>query len=163
MILKALYDYYQTLAADSESGISQTGYSKEKVGFALLINKKGELKDIIELREGKKPVLMDVPQHAKRTSGVSPYFLCDNPKYILGTGKENFEECVKLHNDVLQDVSDESAEAVLRYFDKWQPKQMKENKLVKEHKENIEKGGNIVFTVEGIKGYVHEKAKIKKA
>ncbi|MEA3493563.1 MAG: type I-C CRISPR-associated protein Cas8c/Csd1 [Candidatus Margulisiibacteriota bacterium] len=163
MILRVLYDYYQTLVADPESGISQIGYSKEKVSFALLINKKGDLKDIIELREGKKPILMDVPQHAKRTSGVLPYFICDNPKYILGTGKTYYEQCAKLHNDILKDVNDESAAAVLRYFEKWGSKQAKSNALIKAHKDSLEKGGNIVFTVAGIKGYVHEKSKIKKA
>jgi CRISPR-associated protein Csd1 len=163
MILKALYDYYQTLADNLESGISKTGYSKEKVSFSLVLNKKGDLKDIIELKDGKKPLLMDVPQHSKRTSGVSPYFLCDNPKYILGEKKENFKECVKLHEKILADLDDESACAVRKFFEKWEPKDFKSNELVKEHKGTMEKGGNVVFSVEGIKGYVHEKQKIKKA
>ncbi len=163
MILRALYDYYQTLAEDTDSGISKTGYSKEKVSFALAINKKGDLKDIIELKEGKKPLLMDVPQHAKRTSGVSPYFLCDNPKYMLGGKKENFKQCAELHKKILADMDDESAQAVLKFFGKWEPKDYKSNELIREHKEEIVKGGNVVFSVEGIKGYVHEKPKIRKA
>lgn len=163
MILKALYDYYQTLADDQDSGISKTGYSKEKVSFAAVLNKKGDLKDLIELKDGKKTIFMDVPQHSKRTSGVSPYFLCDNPKYIFGEKKENFKECAILHEKILTDIDDESAHAVLKFFEKWESKDFKSNKLIKEHKETMEKGGNIVFSVEGIKGYVHEKVKIKKA
>jgi CRISPR-associated protein Csd1 len=163
MILKALYDYYQTLADDPESGISQTGYSKEKVSFVISLNKRGDLKDLIEIKDGKKPVLMDVPQHAKRTSGVSPYFLCDNPKYMLGYEKENFKQCAELHRAILDGVDDDSAKAVLKFFEKWEPKQAKKNEILIEHKEGLEKGGNLVFSVEGIKGYVHEKAKIRKA
>ena len=163
MILRALYDYYQTLANDPESGISHPGYSKEKVSFVLVINKQGNLKNIIEIKEGKKAVLMDVPQHYKRTSGVFPYFLCDNFKYILGFEKENFKECSELHKAVLDGIDDESAKAVLKFFEKWEPKQVKKNEILKEYMDEIKKGGNFVFSVEGIKGYVHEKPKIKEA
>ncbi len=178
MILRALYDYYQTLLDDSESGISKPGYSKEKVSFVLSINKKGELKDLLEIKEGNKTVLMDVPQHAKRTSGVSPYFLCDNSKYILGaefkknkkTNKidiiiwnENFKQCAELHKALIKDIDDESAKAVIKFFEKWEPKQAKKNEVILEHKEALEKGGNIVFSVEGIRGYVHENKEIRKA
>jgi CRISPR-associated protein Csd1 len=163
MILRALYDYYQTMADDPESGISQSGYSKEKVSYALLISKRGELKDLIELKEGNKPVLMDVPQHAKRTSGVSPYFLCDNPKYILGYKKENFKQCAELHKAILEGVDDDSAKAILNFFKKWDTKHAKKNEILKQYSEGLEKGGNLVFIVEGIKGYAHENVKIRKA
>ncbi len=161
MILRALYDYYQTLLDDPDSGVSKPGYSKEKISFVISLSKKGDLKDLIEIREGKKAVLMDVPQHAKRTAGVSPYFLCDKPKYLLGFEAENFKQSAELHKAILKDVDDESAIAVLKFFERWDP--TKKNKIIAEHKEAIDKGGNLVFSVEGIKGYVHEKTKICKA
>ncbi|MCX7698425.1 MAG: type I-C CRISPR-associated protein Cas8c/Csd1 [Candidatus Goldbacteria bacterium] len=163
MILRALYDYYQTMVEDPESGISSPGYSKEKISFALVLDKKGNLKDIIELGDGNKPKLMDVPVHTKRTSGVSPYFLCDNVKYLLGYEKQNFEECVSLHKKILSDVDDESAKSILKFFEKWSCKEIKNNKIIKEKKDILEKGGFGVFIIEGINGYAHEKIKIKKA
>ena len=159
MILRALYDYYQTLAADPDSGISKPGYSKEKVKFIIVLNKKGDLKNIIEL---DNKVLMNVPQHTKRTAGISPYFLCDNAKYLLGFEKENFKQSAELHKAILKDIDDESAKAVLKFFEKFDPRQVKHNKIIAEHKKALEKGGNLVFSIEGIKGYVHERVKILK-
>ncbi|MGC8684008.1 MAG: type I-C CRISPR-associated protein Cas8c/Csd1, partial [Athalassotoga sp.] len=51
MILQKLYLYYQRLNQNSESKIAPPGYSTEKIHFALVINKNGEVVQVLDLRE----------------------------------------------------------------------------------------------------------------
>ena len=58
MILQALYDYYTAMAAKGK--MAKAGWNPAKVQFALLIDEKGTLLDILRLKEkgyrGKKEV-----------------------------------------------------------------------------------------------------------
>jgi CRISPR-associated protein Csd1 len=174
MILKALYEYYQTLADDPESGISQSGFSKEQVSFALIINKKGKLKGLMDLRNEKKNRIMDVPQHnPPRASNILAYFLCDNSKYFLGIGAnkqkkkliletKKFDASKELHLKMLDEIKDENAEAVKAYFKNNNPKELIKLDFIKEKESDLIKSSNLVFAVEGEKKFVHELAKIRK-
>ncbi len=95
MIVQSLVRYYDILASDDSVSISRPGYSPAKVSFALVISHDGRLSNIIDLRtEGKKPLpkMMEVPYQKSRSSGIKPFFLCDNEKYVFGVefleGKE---------------------------------------------------------------------------
>ena len=67
---------------------------------------------------------MTVPAMVTRSSGVSSNFLCDNSKYLLGidkdgTGKrilECFEAAKERHLNLLQNASDEMAQAICAFF-----------------------------------------------
>lgn len=67
------------------------GYSSEKIGFCLVLNKDGSVAEVIDLRADDKkrsPRKMQVPQAKKRTAGVSPNFLWDKSSYVLGVISE---------------------------------------------------------------------------
>jgi len=90
VILQSLCQHYDVLADDERSGISRQGYSKAKVSFALVISQEGVLTNIIDLRtDGKKPQpkMMEVPLQKSRANAITPYFVCDNAKYLFGVEK----------------------------------------------------------------------------
>ena len=90
MIVQSLVRYYEILAGDPSVAMPKTGYSPAKISFALVISKNGELTHLIDLRtDGKKkqPKTMEVPYQKSRAVSVTPYFACDNAKYIFGIEK----------------------------------------------------------------------------
>ncbi len=90
MIVPSLVRYYDILAGDETVTISKPGYSPAKVSFALVLSKEGELTNIVDLRTDEKkktPKIMEVPYQKSRTVAVTPYFACDNAKYVLGIEK----------------------------------------------------------------------------
>jgi CRISPR-associated protein Csd1 len=90
VIIQSLCRHYDILADDEDSRISRPGYSQPKVSFALVISREGELTNIIDLRtDGKKPQpkMMEVPLQKSRANDITPYFACDNAKYIFGVEK----------------------------------------------------------------------------
>jgi len=95
MIVQSLARYYDILADDDAVKISKPGYSPAKVSFALVISKDGHLSNIVDLREdGKKkiPKSLDVPYQKSRAMAITPFFACDNAKYIFGIEKIKTDE-----------------------------------------------------------------------
>lgn len=95
MIVQSLARYYDILASDDSVKISKRGYSSAKVSFALVISNDGKLTNFIDLRtDGKKkqPKIVEVPYQRSRTVAVTPYFACDNTKYIFGIEKIKSDE-----------------------------------------------------------------------
>lgn len=87
MILQALCKYHDILKNDDQTSLPESGYSATKASFALVLSPEGQLVNIIDLRiDGKKPIprAMMVPFQEVRSSGVAPYRLCDNSKYVFG-------------------------------------------------------------------------------
>lgn len=104
MIVQSLARYYDILAGDVTVKISRPGYSPAKVSFALVISPEGALTNILDLRtDGKKklPKIFDVPFQKSRTVAVTPYFTCDNAKYVFGIeriktdGKQSSDEIIE--------------------------------------------------------------------
>ena len=85
-VLQALDRYYDRMAARGEA--ERSGYSREKISFAIVLSKEGMPVDRIDLRDltGKKPRprLMEVPAAVKRTVGIQPNLLWDKTAYVLG-------------------------------------------------------------------------------
>lgn len=91
MILQALCRYNDILKSDDRTALPESGYSAAKVAFALVLSPEGQLTNIIDLRtDGKKPIprAMIVPFQEVRSSGVAPYRLCDNSKYVFGVERK---------------------------------------------------------------------------
>ena len=95
MILASLARYYRRLAAETdETGnpkVPSYGFSEEKIGWILVLDKEGRLKTVVpNLTADKKPQpkLMSVPRPEKRTSGIKPNFLWDKTAYALGRGSQ---------------------------------------------------------------------------
>ncbi len=173
MILQALCDYYDALARRGD--ITPPGWSVAKVSFALDIDEQGTLHGVIPLKVtpegGKKevPQSMQMPEQVKKTSGVSANFLCENSSYFLGIdgkGKpERSRQCFKaakeLHQRLLGPVDSPSARAVCAFFDAWRPEQAAKHPALFPYLEEIMKGANLIFSVDGL--YVHEDPAVRAA
>jgi len=170
MILQSLYNYYHVLLDDPECDIAPPGYSTAKVSFSLILSPEGELLDVRDLRisDGKKliPRKLIVPEQPKRTSGILPFFLCDNAGYVLGLdekhGKKKFEEFIGLQKKILEYCSCTEAHAVIKFLDSWDVFDALEHPVLKSFYKDIAKA-NLVFQVDGSYSYVHDVPEIKAA
>lgn len=175
MILSSLVKYYETLASDGK--IEKNGWNKARISFCLNLDRDGNLIGVSDVREsdtsGKKPMIifreMAMPAPVKRAVNIASNFLWDNSSYIIGAdekGKpkrsiECFEACRKKHEELLENVENNAAQAVLRYFRTWQPEKAAENPLLQEYWKELISGVNITFRVDG--SFVSENAEIRQA
>ena len=88
MILQELANLYDRLAADPEIKIPGMGWSVENVSYRIRIDDNGRTTGVIpyvvgEGKEQRRFVKRIVPEHASRTSGIQPFFLCDNGCYLF--------------------------------------------------------------------------------
>lgn len=129
MILAALNDYYHRLLSDPGSGISPPGYSLEKISYAIVLERDGNVVSVDDIRNtsGKKPIpkALVVPQGEKRTSGVKSNFLWDKTNYVLGVSSDapSLKRLDELNNK--EHLTDEEA---------------KEKKKLEKGKSDFEKG-----------------------
>lgn len=144
MILQALVRHYEQLA--QKGRIASPGWQSVKVSYAIRLGEDGTVRAIEDLREevpsGKKTVLapriMQVPEQVKRSSGIAPNFLCDNAAYMLGVDSKGkpeharacFGACAQRHRETLGDVPHPVAQAILRFFDTWNPAQAAEHPMI---------------------------------
>lgn len=162
MILQALTQLFEDLARKGK--VARPGWSSAKISYALCLTESGALESVVPLlREdpgGKKqlqPTPMDLPAAVKRTVGIQPNFLWDNSSYLLGVdekgkperSKECFLACAQLHHQILQGVDSPAAKAILAFFDSWQPELAQEHPALKDCWEEVMKGANLIFRVEG--------------
>lgn len=167
MILTALYQHYQTLK--ELNTVPVPGWETGRVSFALRLDGDGKLLDLMPTTEtdttGKKPVTrplgMRLPLGVKRTVGVAANFLWDNATYLLGIPKRDpkrdllcFQSSAELHRRLLEPVDHPAAQAVCRFFAEWKPEQAAEHPVLLPYLEELKKGGNLVFRVDGI--FLHE-------
>lgn len=171
MIIQALNEYYERLEKDPNSKIPSFGFSSEKIHFVLVLNKKGELIDIKDLREkeDKKniPKQLVVPSPGKKTSGIDPNFMWGNTGYVLGSDnkehKDNdrtykmFEKFKEFQHSLGDGIEDIGMKATLKFLDFWQPEKAKQLKYWEEMS-----GMNLVFQLDGEQKYIHEHPNIQK-
>ena len=159
MILQALTQYYEELLAAGK--ITRPGWAKAKVSFALDLDEAGQVRQLLhlqrEVQRGKKTALvpqeLDMPSPVKRTAGVAANFLCDNSSYLLGAddkGKpirslECFSAARALHLSLLKDAASPAAQAIVRFFETWDPAQATEHPALREDWADLMKGGNLTF------------------
>jgi len=171
MILQALNNYYERLADNANVAIPSLGFSSQKIHFALLLNREGELLQVLDLREtqGKRllPKQMIVPEAVLKSVNIAANFMWDSTGYVLGAdnkGKpersmETFKAFKKLHHDIGEGLNDEGMMAVLRFLDSWNPADAP--KL--EYWNEMAAGANVVFQLDGELRYIHDRPKIKDA
>ena len=163
MILQSLTRYYELLAAEGK--LPKSGYCTAKVSYALNLAEDGAVLGVVNLkqtaRRGKKEVEVaserEVPEQVTRSVNIAANFLCDNSTYLLGIDKkgkperslECFEASRKLHETVLKDANTPAAEAVLGFFQSWEPEKAAEHPALKEKLEEILTGGNLIFMING--------------
>ena len=178
MILQSLVRCYDSLAA--QGTLKRPGWSAVKVQWGLCLTADGQVSSVEMLGaandKGKLlPRMMFLPTPVKRTSGKAASFLCDNAKYLLGITSEMrssehtpsdskaikdagtcFRISAQRHHDLLDGVSCPMAQAILRFFDAWQPEQALQSPALQEHFDDLCKGGNLLFCLINELGTVTE-------
>ncbi len=165
MILQALTRYYEDLVKQGK--IARPGWAKAKISYALCINDRGELKQVVPLLEdkgGKKPQpqQFNLPAPVKRSSGIAANFLWDNSSYLLGIDSKGkpersaqcFEACKLLHHQLLDGEDETVAKSILAFFDGWQPTGARSHPALQSNLDEITAGANLVFRVNGV--FAHE-------
>ncbi len=181
MVLQALNRYYDILAGDPASDIPRLGYSIVPVSFALNLSNGGEVLDVLHLYETvqrgrevlERPLPLNVPEQAKKSSNIVANFLCGTAEYVLGlTGKHykdsNFaSRCFhafrKLNLAILKEVDCLEAEAVRRFLDCWDPLKAQGCLPLHSHLEEMLRGSNIVFMLDGSPGFIHEHPAVRRS
>ena len=175
MILASLARYYRRLAAENDEmgnpKVPPYGFSEEKIGWILGLDKEGRLKTVIpNLTADKKPQpkLMSVPRPEKRTSGIKPNFLWDKTAYALGVeanknkaeakekpftpSEKTFDAFKQYHLDLLQNSEDEGLQALCRFLQNWQPAYFAAENLPIEMLD-----ANIAFSLEKPTALIHKR------
>ena len=170
MILASLARYYRRLAAETDEmgnpKVPPYGFSEEKIGWILMLDKEGRLKDVIpHLSEDKKPQpkYMSVPKvGGSDSNSIKPKFLWGNSQYILGiTAKETkdpsrttrcYNSFRSYHLGLLKDSQDEGLLALRKFLETWQPDMFQNQPCKKEMLDT-----NMVFKLSGTSGYIHQR------
>ena len=175
MILASLARYYRRLAAKDEMGnpkVPPYGFSEEKIGWILVLDKEGRLKTVVpNLTADKKPQpkLMSVPQSFKRPGTTpKPFFLWDKTSYSLGvevnknkaeakekpftSSEKTFDAFKQYHLDLLQNSEDEGLQALCRFLRNWLPENFAAEKLPAEMLD-----ANIAFSLEKPTALIHKR------
>ena len=165
-ILQALDRYYDRMAARGEAELS--GYSREKISFAIVLSANGEPIDKIDLRErsGKRllPSLREVPAAVRRTMAVAPNLLWDKTAYALGrtagegtrTQKE-YEAFRTLHLELLTRNDDPGLAALRKFLEQWKPERFDSFPFIPDILDT-----NIVFRLDGDNNFIHERQAAKR-
>ena len=175
MILASLARYYRRLATQNDDvgnpKVPPYGFSEEKIGWILVLDKEGRLQDAVpNLTADKKPQpkLMSVPRPEKRTSGVKPNFLWDKTAYALGVeankdkaqaktepvvpSEKTFEAFRQYHLELLQHEQDEGLQALYRFLQNWQPAQFGDYPCLSETPD-----ANVVFALNKPSALIHKR------
>jgi len=170
VILEALVRHYDRLAADPESGIAAHGYSRQKIGFCVVLNDDGSLHAIEPMTDdssGKpRPIELVVPGQSKPSgSGINPCFLWDNATYLLGHVPEGrdqdwattrFEGFRSRHLGLSDQIDDDGFRAVCAFLEAWSPANLSD----RNDTEPLARPGFGVFRLRGESGYLHDRPAI---
>ena len=175
MILQALAHHYDVLLEKGK--LEKPGWLSCYVSWALELNSDGSPIRLINIenpvvRDKKTvyiPQKMNLPEPAKRGSGVAANALCDNAMYVFGLDfKGNpersilcFESMRHRHESILGNVDHPAARAIIRYFRMWKPDEAASSLLIVNALESLHKGGGIVFLYDG--RFAQDIPEIKKA
>lgn len=169
MILHALNSYYERMLNTPDSGMPAFGTSIENISFALVLGEDGSLREVEDLREqdGKKfwPRKMPVPAAEKKASGIKANFLWDTTGYVLGRDDKGKQErtdlCHAAFVELLRkycDVTDPGLKAVLAFLD------CNESASVFKRDDWPDIcGSNVVFRLDGVPGFVHDRPAARSA
>lgn len=163
MILQALTRLFEDLVQQGK--IARPGWGPAKISYALCLDENGMLESVVpqltEVQVGKKtqlrPTPMELPAAVTRSSGILPNFLWDNSSYLLGADEKGkpersencFRACTELHHRLLDGVDTPAAKAILAFFDTWNPKEAQNCPVLADAWQEIMKGGNLAFRVNG--------------
>ena len=156
MILTALVKRYEQQL--NEGKVVARGWSMADISFGLRIYENGEVADFIDFRtkveRDKKVVFVPkkivVPEQLKRTSGIVPYFLCDNAKYFLGIdgNTEQFKAAKNLHLEILKNCDSVAVRAIKNFFEHWNPSEVLTHPKLQDYLKELQSGARLIFMFE---------------
>lgn len=178
MIVQALAEYYERLAAEPESGIAPFGYSSEPIDFCIILKTDGTLHAIqdirVEVNTGGKSKRTQrvsrrliVPDSGARSGTlVKPNFLWDNSGYVLGADSkgrparslETFVAFREFAREMHERSKEKGLGAVVAFLDRWQ---LADAKKLDGWDEIC--NSNLVFRLSNQTGYVHESPAVRAA
>jgi CRISPR-associated protein Csd1 len=167
MIINALCEHYDVLAADVKADISRPGYQKTEFHYTAVITEDGRLMALISHVVDKK---MDKPSSmtpiSMKVPGIGSSPVCDNMQYIFGAddgkgkGIVKFNAAKELHLRLFANAASREAKAVYNFFTKWNPLDIPE-----EVTQYFIKGetppGNVAFKFPLDSKYFHECEEIR--
>lgn len=166
MILSELAAFYQRMLEEGDAALPRPGYSRELIGFVLVLTPQGDLRGILPRLDDKgKALPMLVPAPQKQSgSGISPNFFWDNTGYLLGVdGKGKPERSAKTfaafrqaHTALARDTGNERLKAVAAFLAAWHAEQWADREI---GPLILDKNG--VFKIEGDEGFLHEQPDIR--
>ncbi len=169
MIFGALCDLYDRFQEDPEYDVAPRTRSYQKIAWAVVIDRNGDLVDIQDVRQpsgrrlAPKRVLV-LGETKPSGSGLNPCFLWDNPAYLLGWDPEKperaeraFAEFRRQHLAVESEIGVDDFSSVCRFLEKWEPSHGSRFPI-------LEEGGSgfAVFQIRGETHYVHDHPGIAK-
>ncbi|MBD2846386.1 type I-C CRISPR-associated protein Cas8c/Csd1 [Paenibacillus sp. IB182496] len=183
MIIQALHQRYHDLLADPDSEVSPLYFSLGKVTYVCDLTVDGNLQSFRDIRDEsgkrKQPVRFIVPEQSSRSSGVVPYFVSDKAEYALGhypvmsneaatlkkraDARKKYEAAKALALDVLADVDDEAARALLLFYEQWDLALVRDHPLLQPYMEDLDKGidTNVIFAFDMVP--IHESPAVRSA
>jgi CRISPR-associated protein Csd1 len=171
MILPALIDYYDRLAAEPDADIAPFGFSRQNISFVVVLEQDGTLHavqpDFVEENGRKRPRSRVVPGQAKPSGqGLNPCLLWDNMAYLLGFKPDdlNTDRTVKSfqafrdrHLALKEQIADLAFDAVCAFLKAWSPQRSAEIPTLAE----IGQGFG-VFQIRGQSEFVHERPAVQR-
>jgi len=166
VILQALAKYYDRLAEDPEQDVAPFGFSRQKIGFCVVLEEDGRLHDIETcgtVEDGRsRPEPLVVPGQSKPSgSGINACFLWDNTAYMLGHKKDDpkpkrtaqcFDAFRQKHIEAAKSIDDPALHAVATFLKQWNPASAESYDAVQTMNQYFG-----VFRLRGQAQYVHQR------
>ncbi|MDY3810956.1 type I-C CRISPR-associated protein Cas8c/Csd1 [Desulfovibrio porci] len=167
MILSELAAFYQRMLQEPDTELPLPGYSRELIGFVLVLTPRGVLRRILPRLDDKgkaRPLLVPAPRK-QSGSGISPNLFWDNTGYLLGVdGKGKPERSAKTfaafrqaHEELARDTGNARLQAVAAFLEAWRPEMFADldvGPLI------LDKNG--VFQIEEDQGFLHDQPDIRR-
>lgn len=181
MILQRLNELYDRLKDDDRYGIPPVGYSSQRIGFRVVVDRDGAFGGVQDIRIGSngqpkaKELIVpggDKPSGAvtERSVGTKVHLLRNDLPFLLGVKVEEeegspvlvpspmeFEAFRHRHLAVERQIDDDAFSAVCRFLESWYPERATELGHLMDF-------GKLqgVFQLRGEEGYVHGREAVRR-
>lgn len=178
MLIRALCDYYDVLAANGD--VNEKGFSKILLQYAITISPDGRITGINDIRRERQsekngrvkteydPVAGSFPFREKSTS-IKAYNIDHRPKYIFGMSYDPASDTLSVTDKVANDkfkeknlefirgMDDPTVNAFRSFLESFVPEDETENPIIKKFGKEMAKNPSVCFILDGFEGkYLHE-------
>lgn len=179
MLIRALCDYYDVLAANGD--VNEKGFSKVLLQYAITLSPDGRITGINDIRRERQvtdkkgkvkteydPVTASFPFREKSTS-IKAYNIDHRPKYIFGMTYEPASDTLSVTDKVANDkfkeknlefingMDDPTVNAFRNFLESFVPEDETENPIIKKFGKEMAKNPSVCFILDGFGGkYLHE-------